>query len=129
MKIKVNHQIVAFLTLFTSTGTLLCCALPAALSVIAGTAAVGSLVSVFPWLIPLSQNKGWIFLGAGGLIFVSAVLTFRPKGKVACALSGGKGCEQANKFSKVILGCSIVIYGIGLFMAYAIVPIIKFFGG
>lgn len=55
--------IVDFFSLFGSTATLLCCALPALLSVIAGGAAVGAFVSTFPWLIPLSQHKELLFFG------------------------------------------------------------------
>ena len=58
----VKEKVISFLALFTSTGTLLCCALPASLAAIAGGSAVVGLMSTFPWLAPLSQHKGWIFL-------------------------------------------------------------------
>ena len=83
------------------------------------------LVTV-PWLIPLSQNKNWLFLGAGTLLVFNAFLTLRPKGKVACAVTGGKGCEVAGGFSKRIFWVSVIIYGIGAFAAYALVPLLIF---
>ena len=43
-------------SLFTSSGTLLCCVLPAVVATIAGGAAVSSMLSAFPFLIPLSMN-------------------------------------------------------------------------
>ena len=46
----------SYAALFTSTGTLLCCALPSALAALAGGAAVASFVSAFPWLVGLSQH-------------------------------------------------------------------------
>lgn len=117
------------LALFSSTGTLLCCALPSALAALAGGSAVISLVSTFPWLVPLSRHKEWIFLGAGLMIALSAFLTFRPKGRVACTIAGGEGCRVASRFQKVMFWLSAGIYGVGVFFAYAIVPIMRFLGG
>ncbi len=49
--------------LFTATATLICCALPAFLVSVGMAAVVISAVATFPWLIPLTQHKVWIFLG------------------------------------------------------------------
>lgn len=121
----VKEKVISFLALFTSTGTLLCCALPASLAAIAGGSAVVGLMSTFPWLAPLSQHNGWIFLVAGVLIGFNALVSFRPKAAVACAITGGKGCEVAGSFSRIMLWTSIVVYVIGVFMSYAIVPILR----
>ena len=118
-----REKIVSFFSLFGSTTTLLCCALPATLSIIAGGAAVGSLISVFPWLIPISKHHNWIFLIAGILLFVNGIFVIKPKGKVACSITGGKGCEVAGSFSKWMFWVSIVLYTIGAFFAYAFVPL------
>jgi len=120
-----RENIIRFFTLFTSTGTLLCCALPATLAAIAGGGAVTSLISTLPWLIPLSRNKIWIFLIAGLLLIVSSVFTFRPQGKLACSISGGRGCEVASGFSKVMLYISMAIYLTGLFFAYFLTPLLR----
>ncbi len=124
-----KERILSVLSLFGSTGTLLCCALPAAISIIAGSAAVGSLISVFPWLIPISKYHNWIFLIAGILLSMNGILVFRPKGKIACSITGGKGCEAAGGFSKGMFWISIALYSIGAFFAYAYVPIVKFLVG
>ena len=124
-----KEKIIAFVSVFGSTGTLFCCALPATIAAVAGGAAVAGFVSTFPWLIPLSQNKGWLFLGAGLLIAFNGVLTLRPRGAVACSITGGKGCEVAGKFSRVMFWNSIGIYAVGVFMSYAIVPIMQFLEG
>jgi len=120
-------KIVDFFSLFGSSATLLCCAIPALLSVIVGGAAVGAFVSIFPWIIPISQHKGWLFLIAGALLVFNGILTLRPKGKVACAITGGKGCDIAGSFTKKMFWFSISLYSIGAFAAYALVPIMKFF--
>ncbi len=117
-----------FLALFTSTGTLLCCALPSALAAVAGGSAVVSLISAVPWLVPLSQNKEWIFLGAGLMIALSAFLTFRPNGTVACTIAGGEGCAVASRFQKVTFWISASIYGLGVFFAYGLLPVMTLLG-
>jgi len=120
-----REKITSFLSLFMSSATLLCCALPAALSILAGGAAVGALLTTFPWLIPLSRYHNWIFLIAGILLLINGIFVFIPKGKIACSMTGGKGCEVAGHFSKWMFGFSIILYGIGVFFAYAYVPIVK----
>jgi len=117
------------LALFTSTGTLICCALPSALAALAGGSAVVSLVSAVPWLVPLSRHKEWIFLGAGLMIVLSAVLTFRPKGTVACTIAGGEGCRVASRFQKATFWLSAGIYGVGVFFAYGLFPVLRLAGG
>ena len=124
-----KEKLVSFLALFTSTGTLLCCALPAALAALAGTAAIGAYISLFPWVIALSRHKGWIFLTAGTLIALNAVLILRPQGKIACAITGGKGCEAAGTFSRAMFWIATVIYAVGAFMTYGIVPLLELFEG
>jgi hypothetical protein len=118
----------SFFALFTSTGTLICCALPAAVAAFAGGAAVTSMISTFPWMVTLSGYKEWIFLGSGIMLLISGILVYRPKGKMACSITGGEGCEVAGRFTKVMLWSSIIIYITGAFFAYALVPIMRFLG-
>ena len=124
-----REKIMGFFSLFGSTTTLLCCALPATLSIIAGGAAVGSLISVFPWLIPISKHHNWIFLIAGILLLINGIFVIKPKGKVACSITGGKGCEVAGSFSKWMFWISIILYSIGVFFAYTYVPLMELMGG
>ncbi len=118
----------SFLALFTSTGTLICCALPAAVAAFAGGAAVTSMISTFPWMVTLSMYKVWIFLGSGFMLLISGILVYRPKGKVACSITGGEGCKVAGRLTKIMFWSSIIIYSTGAFFAYALVPIMKFLG-
>lgn len=125
MSLTRHQRVASFFALFTSAGTLLCCALPSALAFIAGGAAVTSFVSIFPWLVTLSQVKGWLFLGAGLVLLVSGMLVFRPKGTVACRLTGGRGCEVAGRFSKAMFWAAATVYTTGAFFAYGLVPLLR----
>jgi len=123
------ERVTGVLSLFTSTGTLLCCAIPAALGAIAGGAATASLVSAAPWLVPLSRNKEWLFIGAGVLIALQAVLLWHPRQRAArceaCEASTASG--DASRFARFMFWASLAIYVIGVFFAYALVPILRFF--
>lgn len=120
-----KEKIIGFLSLFTSVGTLLCCALPAAVSVLAGGAAIVALTSSFPWLIPLSRHKDWIFLAACIMIVLNGLLLFRKKQKTSCDTKGDNICAVSNRFTMVTFWISVVIVVIGAFFAYAIVPVFR----
>ncbi|MDE1975680.1 MAG: hypothetical protein KGL04_06475 [Elusimicrobia bacterium] len=125
---KSESKVLSVLSLFTSAGTLLCCALPVTLSVIAGGAAVGSLLSAFPWLVSVSRHKVWIFGIAGLLLVFNGALLFRPQGKLACAVTGGKGCEAAGRFNKTMWWSAAAIYAVGFFFAYLLGPLLARYG-
>ncbi len=70
--------VVAF-AMFTSTGTLVCCALPIMLVSIAGLGAfVASMTSTFPILITLSLHKEWVFTLSGLILVLSGWMVWRP---------------------------------------------------
>ena len=83
-------KLLSLLTLFTSSGTLICCVLPMVIATIAGGASVGTLVTLFPWLIPLSRHKGWIFMFLGTLIALSGSVTCRKSREVECTTNTGE---------------------------------------
>jgi len=118
-----KEKVISFFSLFGSSATLICCALPASIAAIAGGAAVVSLISNFPILVTISHYKIWIFAGAGLLLIFNGIMTLKPRGKIACSITGGKGCEIASKFQKFMFWFSLSIYSIGAFMAFAAVYI------
>jgi hypothetical protein len=124
--LNMKERIIGFLGLFSSTTTLLCCALPALVAAVAGGAAVATLVSSVPWLIKVSEHKGVIFLISTVLIALNAFITLWPKGKVACTITGGQGCRTAGMFQRTMLWVSVFMYLTGAFVAYGLVPILRF---
>ena len=57
----------SWVSIFTSSGTLLCCALPAALVAVGAGATLASLVGAVPQLVWLSEHKGPLFAIAAGM--------------------------------------------------------------
>lgn len=69
-----NAPVLGYLSLFSSVGTLLCCALPSLLVLLGLGATVASLLSAVPWLIMLSHHKNWVF-AVSGLMIAGNVFT------------------------------------------------------
>ena len=65
------------LSLFASSSTLVCCALPALLVALGAGAALSSLVAVFPQVVWLSENKTGLFVFAGLALAASGGLQWR----------------------------------------------------
>ena len=123
-----SPKVLSVFTLFTYSGTLICCVLPMVIATIAGGASVGTLLTLFPWLIPLSMHKGWIFILSGILIVVSGYLTFRKSREVVCDTSSGeKGCEITGRFNKRMFYLSSFIFLIGGFVSYLLTPLMNLF--
>lgn len=123
-----RSALLSYFSLFTSLGTLLCCALPSLLVLVGLGATVASMLSALPWLVTLSHYKRWTFTISGVLIALSflnmywlAPRLFRGQ---ACAADDPGACGQASRASKVLLWISAVIYTAGFFVAYALGPIL-----
>ena len=122
---KNARGLLSILSLFTSTGTLLCCALPAAVATVAGGSAVIAMTSTMPLLIPLSRHKDWVFLAAVTLLVLHGIILFWPKGTVVCSIDSGEGCAVAGRYTKIMFQISAGIVATGAFFAYALVPVLR----
>lgn len=124
----------SWLSLFTSVGTLICCALPSLLVFIGLGTTVVSLLSVAPWLVLLSQHKAWVFAGAGVLIALNVVYVYvvAPRLRVAhqaCPADVAvTACGAGEKLSRVTLWISIALYGVGFFTAFILGRILTWMG-
>lgn len=70
---------VAMLTLLASSGTLICCVLPAVMVALGAGAALAGLVSAVPQLIWLSEHKAGVFGFAFAMLTLSGVLLWRAR--------------------------------------------------
>lgn len=114
---------VSWLALFTSTGTLICCALPIALVTLGMGAAVVSLTSTFPFLIVLSQHKTWVFGFAAAMLVLSGWMLYRPGRTCPIDPETGRLCNRAQVWNRRIYWTSVAIWGTGFFAAYAALPL------
>ena len=122
-----RSAVLSYFSLFTSLSTLLCCALPSLLVLFGFGASVASVLSYLPWLVGLSRHKQWTFLISGSLIALSFLNTYYLAPRLQaqeCSPDDPSACADANKVSKILLWVSTGIYLVGLFVAYALGPIL-----
>jgi hypothetical protein len=114
-----RQTIAPMLSLFTSVGTLLCCALPALLVTLGMGAALAGFVSAVPWITAVSEYKAYVFVGAGVMLALSAGLQWRGR-HAPCPADPlkAKACGRLRKVSWIILGVSVVVYAVGFFFAF-----------
>jgi mercuric ion transport protein len=114
-----------WLTLFASTGTLICCALPILLVILGFGATVAALTGSLPFLITLSQYKAWVFTGSGLLLGLSGWLMYRPNRSCPADPVLGALCRKTERWNRRILWFSAAIWTTGFFAAYLALPIVK----
>ena len=107
------------LSLFTSIGTLLCCALPALLVTLGMGAALAVFISVAPWITVISKYKIIIFIIAGILLLLSSYFLWINR-NTPCPVDEkqAKACAFLRKFSLYTVIISIIIYFIGFFFSF-----------
>lgn len=110
-------------TLFASTGTLVCCALPIILVTLGLGAAVASLTSAFPFLITLSQHKIWVFAFSGMMLGLSGWLMYRPGRACPTDPVLGRACTKTQVWNRRIYWASVAIWSVGFFAAYLALPL------
>jgi len=116
-----SNKLANYLSLFTSSGTIVCCALPALLVSIGAGAALSSLIAVFPQLVILSVYKIPIFMGAFVMLIISGILQYSSR-HLPCPADKNlaSACIRARKISLVIYFASVGIFITGLLFAFII---------
>jgi hypothetical protein len=124
MKYLWKQTLMPFFSLFTSVGTLVCCALPALFVTLGAGAALAGLVSNVPWLISLSEHKAWVFGIAGLLILGTGVLKYLNR-NAPCPIDpeAAKACTRLRNISSYTYWFSVVVYLTGFFFAFVAVRI------
>lgn len=108
----------SWLLLFTTSGTLLCCAIPITLVTLGMGATVASLAASAPWLITLSQYKAWMFSISALLIAMAAWAVYRPGRACPTDPELAAACARADKWNRRFIAFSAVMWAIGFAAAY-----------
>jgi hypothetical protein len=116
-----SNKLVNYLSLFTSSGTIICCALPSLLVSMGAGAALSSLISIFPQLVILSIYKIPIFIGAFIMLIIAGMLQYHARGLPCPADKNlANACTRTRKISLIIYFASVGIFIIGLLFAFII---------
>lgn len=114
---------VTWLALFTTTGTLVCCALPITLVALGMGATVASLVSSVPFLVTLSQYKVVVFTVSGVLLGASGWLLYRSGRECPADPALAAICERTQKWNRRVWWSSLGLWGVGFFAAFLALPL------
>ena len=112
-------------TLFASSSTLLCCAIPALLVALGAGATLSAFISIFPKIVWISEHKTEVFTFAGVMIAISGYMQWR--GRMAPCPTDPlqrNACMRTRKASLIVYGFSFSFYLIGGWFAF-IQPLIS----
>ncbi|WP_353255958.1 hypothetical protein [Hyphomonas sp.] len=117
--IRPPSMLPAFLTLFTSTGTLICCALPALLVSIGAGAVMAGLVEAVPQITWIGKHKTAVFALAGILLVISGAWQWHAR-SLPCPVDKAQAtaCARARQVSWIVWGLSVALYATGFFFAF-----------
>ncbi len=124
-----RRQGLTWLALFTTTGTLLCCALPIVLVSLGLGATLAALTSSLPFLIDLSRHKVWIFAFSAVMLILAGWALYRPDRACPADTERGRACDRAMVWNRRIHRVSVAIWGLGFFAAYLALPLRRWLGG
>ena len=107
------------LSLFASTSTLLCCALPALLVTIGAGAVMAGISSNVPGYVWLTEHKVQLFIVSGILLALAVVSRWHSR-NAPCPIdpTAAKACTRLRRMSGILLWTSVFIYLVGGFFAF-----------
>jgi len=107
------------LSLFASSSTLVCCALPALLVALGAGAALSSLIAVFPQVVWLSEHKVGLFVFAALAMAGNGALQWRNR-TAPCPTDPTlrDACLRTRKTSLWLYAFSVAVYLLGGWFAF-----------
>jgi len=117
LRISKGNKFVSWLGLFSSVGTLLCCAIPSTLVLLGFGTTLASFLGNFPQLIWPSENKGLVF----GVSFVMLGLSYlaqKYSQSQECPIEKKEDCQKSKDWSKPLFWVSFSINVLGSFYAF-----------
>ncbi len=120
---RFKESSLTLLTLLTTTGTLLCCALPIIFVSLGFGATIAAATSSLPFLITLSQHKLWIFLFSAFMLVLSGWLLYRTGRHCPTDPEQAAICTAAYRWNKRIYWVSAGIWLLGFIAAYVLLPL------
>ena len=120
-----NERAANFFSLFASSSTLICCALPSLFVVLGAGASFASLLTVFPFLIVLSQYKLAISLTAFTTIALAGFAHYKTA-RLPCPADPelGRVCLQSRRRARLLYYVSVSIFAFATIFTYLVPRVI-----
>ena len=112
-------QTASWLALITSSGTLICCALPATLVALGAGAALSSLIASVPQLVWFSEHKISVFVTAAVMLLVAGIMQWRSR-SLPCPADPALAlaCTRLRRRSFAVYAISLALFAFGGFFAF-----------
>ncbi len=118
---KAKDNITAYLGLFSSASTLLCCALPIIFVSLGMGATFASITANFPFMIFLAKQSIALFTIATTLLLLSGYLIFTKTQLCPADKNLAQICKKTKKINKIIWYVSAIILLISFFFKYILI--------
>ncbi|HID83206.1 MAG TPA: hypothetical protein EYH06_12005 [Chromatiales bacterium] len=115
-----------WVTLFVTSGTLLCCALPILLVSLGFGAIVASLNYNIPGLVFLAEQKYWALAFSALLLLFLAWVVWRPNQSCPADPKLAAHCQSAKRWNRRIFWLSTSIWIFGFFSSVLLLPLRRF---
>ncbi|QDK45363.1 hypothetical protein DOM22_09460 [Bdellovibrio sp. ZAP7] len=114
-----KNSFLTYLTLFSSAGTLVCCALPALFVSLGLGAVLAGVATKVPGLIWISEHKVEVFIFAAVMLSANGLWMWFNR-NAPCPIDPvlRDACITGRKFSARVYVISVIIFLIGAFFAF-----------
>lgn len=111
---------IQLLSLLFTSGTLVCCVLPATLVLIGAGSVMASLVTTVPALVVLSQYKAQVFTLAGVGLLLAGLALWRQATRGSCPTDPERrrACLQLQQQARLLFGLSLLGYSVALVVTF-----------
>ena len=111
----------AFTALIASTGTLLCCVLPAVMVALGAGAALAGLVGAVPQLIWMSEHKGLVFGVAAALLCTAGIALWQAR-RIPCPSDPvlSRACTRLRSLSRGLYAVALIAFVLGVTFAFVL---------
>lgn len=111
----------AFAALLASSGTLVCCVLPAAMVALGAGATLAGLVTALPQLVWLSEHKGWVFGIAAVALAIAGISIWRAR-RLPCPADPAlrHACLRLRRLSAALYFFAVLAFCAGFAFAFVL---------
>lgn len=109
-------------SLLLTSGTLVCCVLPAVLVLVGAGSVMAGLVSHVPGLVVLSEHKGVVFSLAGGALLLAGLGLGRQARFGSCPTDPDRrqACLRLRRQARLLFASSLLGYGLAVLVTFVL---------
>jgi hypothetical protein len=114
-----RNAALAFTALLASSGTLVCCVLPALMVALGAGATLAGVLTAVPQLIWLSEHKVAVFALAAAALAVAGISIWRAR-RMPCPADplAAAACMRLRRYSTVLYALALFAFSVGATFAF-----------